>query len=175
MTAVTIPLVRNGAGEVLPAVVSIRLVTLDDLGQESRAIGCLASGLLAEYDDLALDTAPLVVSLAPTAAITLLSGAVTWYRITVRTQWAHASWRVQVPTTDAPVWLADLLVGAALPAPAALSALLAPAMQAGAEAGATLAALNALVQAPTTRPLPDPSALPDGTMVQVLQGQWVIL
>lgn len=56
-----------------------------------------------------------------------------------------------------------------------LVTLMAPMLQARADATAALAEVAALVGAQPSRQLPDPSALPDGSLVEVINGHWVNL
>jgi hypothetical protein len=144
MTQVVIP---QPAGQVAPlgwVRLSVRLVTADG----NQVVGFAAGGLLTEYADLDM-TAERILDLVPQASIALPDGAATWYAINLQTRTHTEHWLVQVPDSPTPLTLAELVAATAIPPGDLLAETILP------------------------RLLPDPSLLPDGTLLSVSNGAWV--
>lgn len=130
MTQVVIPTIRDGAGALVPATVTVRLVGADEQGR----IAFVATDLATEYQDVALPPAGLILALQPQSLLALPAGASSWYRVELRTPHRRESYLIQVPESGVPLNLRDL-VGAAEIDPADLPAeIVADALTAAAEA-----------------------------------------
>ncbi|MBK8638033.1 MAG: hypothetical protein IPN92_06985 [Chromatiaceae bacterium] len=170
MTQVRIPAPSSQYSALAPTTVSVRLVTADG----RPVLGWSGSRLVAECADLPLDTDRLL-TLVPQSAIALATGAATWYAITIKTRVRSEDYLVQVPDTAVVVDLADLVAAELIPPAELLAELLVPYLEARDAAVAAAAETAALLTATQERLLPDPATLPDGAMVQVINGQWVLL
>ncbi|MBP8290023.1 MAG: hypothetical protein KAX51_09505, partial [Chromatiaceae bacterium] len=108
MTQVVIPAIRDGAGALVPATVTVRLVGSDEQGR----IAFVATDLATEYQDVALPEAGLILELQPQSLLALPAAASSWYRVELRTPHRRESYLIQVPESGVPLALRDL-VGAA--------------------------------------------------------------
>ena len=108
MTQVVIPAIRDGAGALVPATVTVRLVGSDEQGR----IAFVATDLATEYQDVALPEAGLTLGLQPQSLLALPAAASSWYRVELRTPHRRESYLIQVPESGVPLALRDL-VGAA--------------------------------------------------------------
>jgi len=121
MTTVLIPTLCDGAGAVLPAVVSVALVDADG----TPVIGFAPQTLLTEGRTLDLN-AVLAVELMPQALLGLPAGAASWYVITIKGKYREASYRVQVPDQTTPIELRALVGAAAIDSASVLAGRLLP-------------------------------------------------
>lgn len=119
---VLIPLVRDGAGAVVPATVSVALVTADG----SPVIGFVGPALATEYQSLALEDAPLSLALAPQSAIALPDGEPSYYKITITARHRSEVHVVQVPDGTDPIDLRDLIAAESVPSASITAGLLLP-------------------------------------------------
>jgi hypothetical protein len=108
VTQVVIPAIRDGAGALVPATVTVRLVGSDEQGR----IAFVATDLATEYQDVALPEAGLTLGLQPQSLLALPAAASSWYRVELRTPHRRESYLIQVPESGVPLALRDL-VGAA--------------------------------------------------------------
>ena len=119
---VLIPLVRDGAGAVVPATVSVALVTADG----SPVIGFVGPALATEYQSLALEDAPLSLALAPQSAIALPDCEPSYYKITITARHRAEVHLVQVPDGADPIDLRDLIAAESVPSASITAGLLLP-------------------------------------------------
>ena len=126
MTDLRIKQVQNGAGDVLPATVSITLVDADGL----QRIGWQVSTgqQVTEYQGESLRLADLVVPLTPQDDIAIDADASpTYYLVQLLADRRTESYTVQVPDSGAEQQLVDLVGAAAIPAGSILEGRLLPA------------------------------------------------
>ena len=105
MTHVVIPAIRDGAGALVPATVTVRLVGSDEQGR----IAFVATDLATEYQDVALPEAGLTLGLQPQSLLALPAAASSWYRVELRTPHRRESYLIQVPESGVPLALRDLV------------------------------------------------------------------
>ncbi len=110
MTTVAIPLVYDGAANVVPAAVDVQLV--DATGKP--VIGLRGIQLTTEYQGLALEDESLEIELTPQVEIAMPDGAATYYRIAIRTAHRTEVYVVQVPDQGETINFADLVAGTAV-------------------------------------------------------------
>ncbi len=144
MTQVVIPLPAGHTADLGWVRLSVRLVTVDG----RQVIGFAAGGLLTEYADLDM-TAPVTLELVPQTAIALPDSAATWYAISLQTRTHTEHWLVQVPDSQTPLTLAELVAASLIPPGDLVEQVILP------------------------RLLPDPTLLPDGILLSVRDGAWV--
>ena len=113
MAILAVPPVLNGAGDLVPARLFVRLM----LANGTSAIGFVSTDLVTEFQNLAIPAAGLEVPLNPQALIAMESGAATYYEVRIQT--AHRTERFVVQLEDV-VEAQDLsdLVGITIDAPA---------------------------------------------------------
>lgn len=130
MTQVVIPAIRDGAGALVPATVTVRLVGSDEQGR----IAFVATDLATEYQDVALPEAGLTLGLQPQSLLALPAGASSWYRVELRTQHRRESFLIQVPESGTPLALRDLVGAAEIPPGSLPADIVADVLEAAAEA-----------------------------------------
>lgn len=147
-TDVRVPLQENGAGDILPASVQVRLVdSATCVSDACRVRGFVGgNGMVTEYTAVPLKVADAVLELVPTADIATPSGDATWYWVRVQDARGATDYHIQVPDSDTEQQLEDL-VGAAAIAP-----------------GSVLA----------TRLPPDPSDAGDGQFLTTSDGLYIL-
>ncbi len=111
MTSVLIPPVRDGSGKTMPAWVNVRLVGAD----AQNRFAFLDTDLASEYQDVALPSNGLSLTLAAQTELALPDAANSWYRIEIRTAHRRETWLVQVPESALPVQLRDLVGAEEIP------------------------------------------------------------
>lgn len=92
MATVIIPPVLNGVGDLVPAILDVRLVLADG----SSAIGFVATDLVTEYQNTTIPEEGVTLTLTPQSDIALEDGAATYYAISIRTQYKEQTYTVQV-------------------------------------------------------------------------------
>lgn len=173
MTLVRFPAIVDGEGTVYPASLQVSLVD----AEHNPVLGITGTGLTTEYQQEMMTT-PVSIALVPQAQIALLGGGQTWYRVRLLTlagKRVSQTWYVQVPQNPVLVEFVDLLGVAAIPSADLLVELMTPYWEARDEAVQAAMMTQSLLESAEARLLPDPTELPDGTLVQVLDGQWVTL
>lgn len=126
MTDLRIKQVKNGAGDVLPATVSITLIDADGL----QRIGWQVSTgqQVTEYQGESLRLADLVVPLTPQDDIAIdASGSGTYYLVQLLADRRTESYTVQVPDSGITQELMDLVGAAAIEPGSILAGRLLPA------------------------------------------------
>ena len=111
MTIVVIPPVRDGSGIPMPAWINVRLVGTD----AQNRLAFLDTDLASEYQDVALPSNGLTLTLAAQTELALPDAANSWYRIEIRTAHRRETWLVQVPESVLPVQLRDLVGAEEIP------------------------------------------------------------
>lgn len=130
MTQVVIPAIRDGAGALVPASVTVRLVGADEQGR----IAFVATDLATEYQDVTLPLAGLTLELQPQSLLALPSAAESWYRVDLRTLHRRESYLIQVPESGVPLSLRDLVGAAEIPPGSLPADIVADVLEAAAEA-----------------------------------------
>jgi hypothetical protein len=103
-----IPPVLNGAGDLVPARLFVRLM----LASGTSAIGFVGTDLVTEFQNLPIPLEGLEVELTPQASIALESGEATYYEVRVQTAHRTERFVVQLADSVTPQEL-EALVGAA--------------------------------------------------------------
>ena len=108
MAILAVPPVLNGAGELVPARLFIRLV----LANGTSAIGFVGTDLVTEFQNLPIPLEGLEVELTPQASIALESGEATYYEVRIQTAHRTEQFVIQLADSVTPQEL-EALVGAA--------------------------------------------------------------
>lgn len=108
-----IPALRDGAGQIIEATVSVRLT--DAAGAPAIGWDSNTLGPVTEYQRLQL-AEDLTLPLLPNAEIGTEDGAATFYAVVIETRQTSRTWRVQMPASATPVQLADLIGAEAIAA-----------------------------------------------------------